>query len=119
MKKISKVLYWTPRILSIIFILFLAMFSLDIFDSCTNFLNCSGGLLIHNIPVFILIIILCFAWKREWIGAISFLAVGLFYILLLALNPTIEWFMISWAFTISGPSFLVAYLFWRNWKKRK
>mgnify|MGYP002070012838 CR=1 FL=1 len=32
-RKVSRFLYWTPRILSILFILFLAMFSLDIFGN--------------------------------------------------------------------------------------
>ncbi len=36
-QKVSKVVYWTPRILSIAFIAFLAMFSLDIFGNDYTF----------------------------------------------------------------------------------
>jgi hypothetical protein len=119
MKKISKSLYWTPRIITIFFILFLAMFSLDVFDSCNYLWECILGLLIHNVPVFILIIILAISWKYEIVGAIAFAIMGVAYIILLALNPEFEWYMISWAITIAGPLFLIGYLFLKNWKKRK
>ena len=49
-KKINKFIYWTPRILAILFILFLAMFSLDIFEGNYGFLGTIAGLFMHNIP---------------------------------------------------------------------
>jgi hypothetical protein len=32
-KQTGKFVYWAPRVLSILFILFLALFSLDVFDT--------------------------------------------------------------------------------------
>jgi hypothetical protein len=45
----------------------------------------------------------------------------LLYIILLMTSSNFEWFMIFWSLIISGPAFLIAYLFWKNWiwKKRK
>lgn len=65
MRKINKFIYWTPRILSIIFILFLAIFSLDIFDMKLGFWETILGLFMHNIPVFILLAVLLIFWKHE------------------------------------------------------
>ncbi len=118
-KKISKKLYWTPRILSILFLLFLALFSLDVFDSCSSFLSCTLGLLMHNIPVFILAIILWISWKREWIVGIMFILAGLAYIYLTLFRNDFQWYYLSWSFIISGPAIIIGVLFFLNWKRRK
>jgi hypothetical protein len=115
----NKTLYWLPRILSILFILFLSLFSLDIFDSCNSFFSCALGLIMHNVPVFILIVLLVFSWKREWLGGVVFILGGLLYIFMLLMNPVFEWYMISWSITIAGPSFIVGILWLLNWKARK
>jgi hypothetical protein len=115
-------IYWTPRIISIIFILFLAMFSLDVFDSCNNFLNCFLGLLMHNIPVFILIIFLCIAWKYEIVGAIGFFLAGLLYIASIIFNVIktgFEWYYLAWFIQISGIAFIVGILFLFGWRRKR
>ena len=56
-KNISKSLYWTPRILSIVFIFFLALMSLDIFEGNYGFWGTIVGLFMHNIPAMILLIV--------------------------------------------------------------
>ena len=48
----NKFIYWAPRILSIIFILFLAMFSLDVITPDASFGEIIVGLFMHNIPVY-------------------------------------------------------------------
>jgi len=118
-QKISRVLYWTPRILSILFLLFLVLFSLDVFDSCSSFLSCALGLLMHNIPVFILAIILWISWKREWIAGIIFIFAGLLYIYLTLFRNNFQWYYLSWSFIIAGPAILIGVLFFLNWKRRK
>jgi hypothetical protein len=68
MKK--KLLYWIPRILGILAILFMMMFSLDCFENAgKDALIC---LLMHNIPALIIVIVLIVAWKWELIGGILF-----------------------------------------------
>jgi len=120
--KVKKWIYWTPRIVSIIFILFLSIFSLDTFDSCTSFFNCLLGLLIHSIPVFILAILLWISWKRELVGAITFFLAGLLYIGLMVFNAikdSGEWYMLSYSLIIAGPAFFIGYLFLLNYLKKK
>lgn len=117
-RKVNKFIYGAPRMLSIILILFLALFSLDIFDSCNNFLNCSLGLLIHNLPSLILLVILIISWKYEIAGAISFILAGLLYIATVAIRQGVI-LAISWGIIIAGPVFLIGILFLINWKKKK
>ena len=117
--KINKWIYWTPRILSIIMILFLALFSLDIFGNGYSFWETVVGLFMHNMPSIILAVILWVAWKREIVGAIAWAFAGLLYIALLFLRQNFEWYMLSWSVIIAGPAFLIGYLFWLNWKKKK
>ena len=118
-KKISKFVYWTPRILSIIFICFLALFSLDTFSLGLNFWGTILGLIIHNIPTFILIIILIVSWKHEIVGAIAFILAGLIYIYLTLIRNAFEWYLLAWAIQISGIAFLIGILFFVNWYKKK
>jgi hypothetical protein len=71
------ILKWLPRILAILLICFIGLFSLDVFSMEGTVLQKTGGFLIHNIPTFILIISLFFAWKKEKIGAILFILIGI------------------------------------------
>src|SRR3989344_1325731 len=117
-KKISKFIYWTPRILSIIFILFLALMSLDVFSSELSFWQTLIGLFMHNIPVIILLVVLIISWKYEIVGGIAFILAGLLYIVMLFRNP-FEWYMLLWAIQISGTAFLIGILFFINWFREK
>lgn len=69
----SKLLFWTPRILTILSILFMMMFSLDVFNGNELFSRKIVGFLVHNIPVWILTSVLIVAWKREVTGGILFI----------------------------------------------
>jgi hypothetical protein len=117
MKK--KYLYWTPRILSIIFILFLSLFSLDVFDAGLGFFGTIAALSIHLIPSFILTILLVISWKREIVGGVTFILAGIIYIILVLMNSQFEWYLLSWIIIIAGPAFLIGVLWILNWKKRK
>jgi hypothetical protein len=118
-KKITKFIYWTPRILGIIFVLFLMMFSLDVFEPGLTIWQIIVALFMHNLPTLFLLIILIISWKHEIVGGIVFILAGLLYILMLAMNPNFEWYMLYWAVTIAGPAFLVGILFFINWFKKK
>src|SRR3989338_11063669 len=96
-KKISKFVYWTPRILSIIFIFFLALMSLDVFSSELSFWQTFGALFMHNIPALVLLIVLLISWKYEIVGGIAFILAGLLYISIMVMNALknqFEWYMI-------------------------
>jgi hypothetical protein len=70
----EKMLYWAPRILTILAIIFMLMFSLDTLGEKIPLTQKIVGLLMHNIPAFILTAILITAWKHELVGGILFIA---------------------------------------------
>lgn len=114
-RKISRFVYWAPRILSIIFIIFLSLFALDIFGMGLGFWGTIVGLFMHLIPSFILLIVLLIAWRIEWVGGAVFILFGLWYIIALGIRGPL-----SWHLTIAGPALLVGILFIVDWiLKRK
>lgn len=117
-EKINKSIYWTPRILGIIFILFLMIFSLDIFQPGLTAWQIAVGLFMHNIPTLLLLLSLIISWRYEIVGGVAFILAGLVYVLLLAMNPKFEWFMLFWSAIIAGQAFLVGILFIINWREK-
>jgi hypothetical protein len=70
----NKLLYWVPRILTILAIIFMLMFSFDSFGGDEPLSKKILGFLVHNIPVLILIVVLIVAWKNELVGGLIFIA---------------------------------------------
>jgi hypothetical protein len=110
----NKTLYWTPRILTIVFILFLAIFAFDSFEGDQSIIKKLGGFFIHLIPNIILILVLIVAWKHEWMGTLAFALVGIAYIIMFWGRFPVATYLI-----ISGPLFLIAIFFGLNWMNRK
>ncbi len=77
MNKKNNKLFWAPRIILIVFVLFLAIFSLDVFDSASSHFQIAIGFFIHNIPSFVLIALLLISWKHDKIGGIIFTSLGI------------------------------------------
>ena len=119
-QRVNRFIYWAPRILSILFLLFMAFFSLDIFDEKLGFWGTVLGLFMHNIPVFVLLAVLLVAWRHEIVGAAGFIFAGLLYIFWVIAIRHIGWPMVlEWSALIAGPAFLVGILFLANWFKKK
>jgi len=119
----GKILYWTPRVLSILFICFLALFSLDVFEPGMSAGEIMLGLLMHNIPSIIMAVLLVIAWKKEIVGAVGYFGAGLLYngiVIFNIVNSGLQWYLaISWSLIIAGPLFIIGILFLINWKKKK
>ena len=64
---------WIPRVLAIVFIVFLTLFGLDVFSGDAPFLEKLGGFFIHSIPSMILLLILFISWKKPLIGGSLFI----------------------------------------------
>lgn len=120
-KKINKFVYWTPRILSIIFLLFLTVFSLDVFEPGLTAGQIALGLFMHNIPVFILAIVLWISWKYEIVGGIAFILAGIAHIVFSIIRETIDpWYIaLSISLILAVPAFLIGVLFLVGWFKKK
>ena len=109
-----KALYWTPRVLCICFALFLSLFALDVFEGGRSVGQVVVALLIHLIPVYIVLAVTAISWRWEWIGAVLFAGLGIFYIVMAwgRVHPTAF-------FAISGPAFLIGAMFLANWVYRE
>ena len=68
---------WAARILCVLAIAFLSLFSFDVFVEGTGLGQEILAFLLHNIPSFALIILLIVAWKHELAGGVLITLVGL------------------------------------------
>lgn len=114
-----RVLYWAPRALSIAFIAFLSLFSLDVFESGQGLWSNLGKLLMHLIPSFVLVAALVLAWRWEWLGAALYAVAGVLYTTWAWQRPVHPRDKLTWILMIAGPVFLIAALFLANWLKRR
>jgi hypothetical protein len=108
-------------VLAILFIVFLTLFSLDVFEEGFSLLAL-GGFFIHSIPSIFLLVALLIAWKREKVGGIIFLVMGVLLMIFLTIprslfvgRVTIE----PVVFILPSPIFVVGVLFLVSWHYRK
>jgi len=109
----KQILFWSPRVLSILFAVFISTFALDVFNEGYDFWKTLLALAIHLIPSVIILILLMVAWRWEWIGGIVFLIFAASYIVM-------AWrrFPLSVYFVVAGPMVFISILFFINWKYR-
>ncbi len=124
MKNQLRLFHWLPRILCILAILFISMFSLDTFAPGLTLGEQILGFIMHNIPSYVLIALLVIAWKWEYIGGIIFILIGLLtspfmYRHNYAMNHSV-WISLSVILVINFPFVLVGVFFLlSNWFKKK
>jgi len=113
-RAMKQLLFWTPRILGILFAVFVSLFALDVFDEGYGFWKTILALLMHLIPTGIILIALTIAWRWEGVGGILFIALGVWYLIMF-------WGRFHWSayMVISGPLFLIGILFLINWLYRR
>lgn len=110
----KRVLFWAPRVLCILFALFLGLFALDVFGEGYGPWETILAFVIHLVPTWLVLGALALSWRWEWIGGVLYAVLGVGYIVM-------AWGKFDWTTyaIISGPLFLVAALFWVNWALRK
>lgn len=106
----KRTLYLAPRMLSLLFAGFISLFALDVFAEGYGFWETLLALAIHLIPTALILIVAALAWRWEWIGAIAFLGMGVWYIVMTRGEE--HW--MTYVF-IPGPLFLLAILYFLNW----
>ena len=99
-------LYWLPRLLSMVFALFISLLALDVFGEGYNFWETLVALFMHLIPTFILVAVLAIAWRWERVGAALFLALAIIYLVLTD----------GRMLTIPIPLIIVSLLFLVSWR---
>ncbi|MFH1211278.1 MAG: hypothetical protein V1645_05195 [archaeon] len=71
-KRSGRFLFWAPRVLAVLFIVFLTLFSFDVFDDGFSLLALAG-FFIHSIPSIVLSAFLWFFWKKDKAAGITFI----------------------------------------------
>ena len=110
----QRFLFWTPRVLCLLFAGLISLFALDVFDHPHGFWNTTLALLVHLIPTGLLLLILALSWRWDWIGGVLFPALGAFY--LIAFWGRFHW---SAYVILSGSLFLLGGLFLLSWRQRR
>jgi len=113
---VNKIEYWTPRLLSLAFVAFLMLFSLDVFTPGASTKEILIGLFMHNIPALILLGLTIVAWRHELVGAVVFVLAGLVYIGFTLYNDVPFPMNLTWSLSVAGPAFLIGFLYYRNWR---
>jgi len=112
----EKALYWVPRIFTVLALLFMLMFSFDVFEENGPMGRKLLGFLMHNIPVLILVVVLIIAWKWELVGGIFFIVafiVSCFFFHSFSGNPGS--LIVTIPFLITGILFIIHhYLYGKN-----
>lgn len=113
-KTLKDFLFWTPRVLGILIVGLLTLLSTDVFAEGYTFWQSIPGFLIHMLPAFAVLILLVLAWRREWVGALGFIAFAVWYIAITWSND-MHWSAYA---ILSGVPILIGILFLVGWVKR-
>ena len=108
------ILYWCPRVLSILFAAFISIFALDVFSEGYALGELLVALFMHLVPTLAIILFIIIAWKREWIGAIFFLGLAIFYIIVFRYE--LDWVILL---IIPLPLVLCSIFYLLSWEQKK
>lgn len=108
----GRLLFWSPRVLSIAYGLFISIFALDVFEEGRGFWPTLAALVLHLIPTAMVVIALMLGWRWEWVGAVLFTVLAALYGVW-SLPRHAGWFM-----GVGVPLLIIAGLFLAGWIKR-
>ena len=109
---------WIPRVLTIIYIIFISMFSLDVFQSGKSIWIILGGFVVHNFPSIILLLIFILTWNRPLIIGIFYTVISIIFTFFFKTYHEIYVFLfISLPPFAAGASYLI--IFFTAWKASK
>lgn len=110
--KIQQILtVWFPRVLAVVYTLFIALLSFDVFQSDVSLLENIGGFLMHNITTFALILALCLSWNNPRRGGLAFIIISAIFTIFFKTYERWDAFVL-----ISTPILLAGILFLLNKK---
>jgi hypothetical protein len=110
----TQILFWTPRVLGLLFAAFLSVFALDVFGEGYGFWKTALALLMHLIPTGVILVALAISWRWEAVGGLVFIALGAWYLIS-------AWGRFHWSayLVIAGPLVLLGALFLLDWFHRR
>jgi hypothetical protein len=92
--------------------LFLSVFALDAIGTGQPWLTQAGNVAMHLVPVVVLGTIVALSWRREWLGAVVFTGLAVWFAWTARAH-------LSWVLTVSGPLLTVGLVFFWSWQHRR
>ena len=105
----NRFLYWVPRVLSVMFVIFLSLFALEAFSGHQG-LAIFPSFLLGLLPACIVLLVTVMAWKWDFAGALLFFVLAISYVWMVGLDR--DW---TWYASISGPEVMIGIFFFLNW----
>jgi hypothetical protein len=106
---VSRWLFWTPRVLMILFIAFISLFAADVFGEGYSLPQLLLALLMHLIPSFVMVGAAWLAWRFELVGGAVFASFALGYFFqMMGRGPLLM--LVVWNLTIAGPALVIGTL---------
>ena len=99
-------LYWAPRAVAVLGILFISSFALDVFVPGVALASILVALVIHLVPSIMLALLLALAWQFERIGGTAFILVSFLPFIFLS-NPVWVNAILCAPFLLVGVLFLL------------
>lgn len=104
----EKIIFWLGRGVVILLICFMVLLSFDVFSESNTALDIIIGFVMHNIPVFIIILLLMASWKRDTVGGIGFIIIGILFTIFFRTYQRLDTFLvISFPLLLAGCLFLI------------
>lgn len=110
-KRSEKIIYWTPRIICYLFIIFISLFAFDAISPDKSLESNITGFAIKFIPTLVLIIILTLSVEIEIAGGLTFILLGFFYIFYFNTEFIWTYVIMSGIPMIIGMLFIISYFF--------
>ena len=104
MSRSRTLVFWSPRVLGLIVVLFLATFALDAFSPGKPLLESARDFLVHLIPALAVLTVLAAGWRHPHAGALGCVFLAACY----------AWYgrgHLAWIVIVSGPLLMTALLF--------
>lgn len=112
-QRLARLLWWAPRVLSLLFAAFISLFALDVFGAGYGLWETLLALAIHLIPTALLLLVAALAWRWEWAGALAYLGMAAWYVV--STGGRQDW--VSYV-VIVGSLLLLAVLYLLSWRWR-
>ena len=112
-KKKTPTMIKVARLVGFAFAAFLSVFAMDVFAEPGTVLEILTALLMHLIPTFLVLAVVLISWKREWLAALLFILLDVFYI-------SITWNRVPWVGfgVITALILMLALVYFFAWKAR-
>lgn len=102
----NKPLHWAPRVLGILFSLFLSLFAFDSWEGVESFWEGLAGFFIHLLPVYIVLFALVVGWKWPRLGGLLFLIIAVAFSLVFGWRDATTLLLLAAPLALIGVLFL-------------